>query len=422
MNILYVVHQNVLKENTGTPVVVNHYAKSALKNDCKVCVLTADDNLENTNKIKIINGIYYTSVKVFHNWSIDAFIKNKTNENININLPFVPDIIHILDWVNFDPEVIKYLSSLKKPIIRHFCNFEELCYFHHPFYNKKDHSLCYEEITPHMCSNCIAEKYFNDKKIISKLIMLLLNKKEKNKKNYYNKLIDRKKIVYEYINSYYSHLIFPSKSFSKFFFSHFKLQKPYSIVHHGINLDNEVNLKHNNNHKINFIFSGGVAIRKGWKIIEETFNYLLNKYPNKINLRIYGNKKKVSKSSLNKFQNVEFFEFFNHEDLQKILEWPDIGLLPSHFETYGLMIREYIHNKIVPISSNAFGADEVINHNFNGFILKKNTSKDLIDCIESIINNPNKLNELKRNLLKTSIISSDSEFKEIFSVYQKYVI
>ena len=40
----------VLKENTGTPVVVNHYAKSALKNDCKVCVLTADDNLENTNK------------------------------------------------------------------------------------------------------------------------------------------------------------------------------------------------------------------------------------------------------------------------------------------------------------------------------------------------------------------------------------
>ena len=76
------------------------------------------------------------------------FLKKNNLNIVKIDLPFNPDIIHIVDWVNINPGIIKYLATFKKPIIRHFCNFEDLCYFHHPFHNHKDNSLCTDEITP----------------------------------------------------------------------------------------------------------------------------------------------------------------------------------------------------------------------------------------------------------------------------------
>ena len=144
------------------------------------------------------------------------------------------------------------------------------------------------------------------------------------------------------------------------------MKKPFNIINHGINLDiNDQYKNKNNTNIINFIYTGGSAERKGWKIIEEAFDYLLKKYPNKIKLRIYGHKKKTSKSSLKKFMNVDFFDSYKYNELNKILSWADICILPSHFETFGLIIREYMHNKVIPISSNSFGADEVIENDKN---------------------------------------------------------
>ena len=421
MKILYIVHQNLLKENSGTPVVTNQYANLAIKKNCEVCILSADDNLLENSKLDIINQIYYMSIKSFKNWSTDAFLK-KNNENfLKINLPFIPDIIHILDWVKINPEVLRYLTTLKKPIIRHFCGFEDLCYYQHPFYKNIDHSLCTEEITPKMCSECISTKTFKDKKLLKKIKSFIFNEKEKMRIKYFEKLIDRKDIITEHLKSYYSHLIFPSEAFSKYFFSHFKIEKAYSVIQHGIKKNNEINLTKINSNKINFIYTGGRAERKGWKIIEEAFSHILKKYPHKLNLRIYGHKKKTSKSSLKKYPNVEFFESFSYRELDQTLQWADFGILPSHFETYGLVIREYIHNNVIPITSNAFGANEVISNNKNGIILKENNSTQLINTIENILNNQNSFFQIRENLKKTEIISNEFEFEKIFKIYQNYL-
>ena len=422
MNILYIVHQTLFKDNSGTPVVADQYASLALKKNCNVCILSSDHNLVKNSETIKLNGIYYTTVKPLENWSTEAFLKENNLEQIEVSLPFNPDIIHILDWVSINPGVIKYLASLNKPMIRHFCGFEDLCYFQHPFHNHEDNSLCTEKITPDMCSKCISEKEFKGKKLLKKIKSILFREKEIAKRKYHMKLSDRENIVNEYIKLQYSHLIFPSKSFSNFFFSHFKLDKPYNVIHHGINLDKNKYYKNYHSEQINFIYTGGTAERKGWKIIEETFYFLLKKYPKKINLRIYGHKKKTSKSSLKKFKNVDFFESFNHNKLNEILSWADIGILPSHFETYGLIIREYIHNNVVPISSNFFGANEIIEDEKNGIIIKKNNSQELIRSIEDIINDPQKLNNIKKKISNTKIKSTEIEFDEIFKLYQSYVI
>lgn len=421
MKILYIVHQNLLKENSGTPVVTSQYANLAIKKNCEVCILSPDDSLSENSQIKLINQIHYMSVKSFKNWSIEAYLKKNNTKILKVDLPFIPDVIHILDWVKVNPEILRYLKSLNKPIIRHFCGFEDLCFYHHPFYRNSNHSLCTKEITPNMCSECISEKTFKDKKLIKKIKSIIFNEKEKMRVNFYDKLIDRRDVVTDHLKSYYSHLIFPSKAFSNYFFSHFKLEKAYTVIHHGIKTNKEINLSRPNSNKVNFIYTGGRAERKGWKIIEETFNYILKKYPSKINLRIYGGKNKTSKSRLKKYQNVEFFESFNYNELDQTLQWADFGILPSHFETYGLVIREYIYNNVIPITSDAFGANEIITNNQNGIILKENNSSQLIKTIENILNNHNTFSEIRNNLKKTKITSIEHEFEEIFEIYQNYI-
>ena len=421
MKILYIVHQNLLKESSGTPVVTNQYAYQAIKKNCQVCILSPDDNLDEDCQIKMINKIHYVSVKSFKNWSLDAYLKKNNIKTLEINLPFIPDIIHILDWVKINPEILRYLTTLKKPIIRHFCGFEDLCFYHHPFYKNSDHSLCTKEITPNICSQCISEKTFKDKKLIRKVKSVLFNEKEKMKIKFYENLINRRDVVYEHLKSYYSHLIFPSKAFSDYFFSHFRLNKAYSVIHHGIKKDKMIESKNSQLSKINFIYTGGTAERKGWKIIEETFNFILKKYPNEINLRIYGHKKKTSKSLLKKCKNVEFFDSFNYKELNQTLKWADFGILPSHFETYGLVIREYIQNNVIPITSNAFGANEIITNYKNGIILEKNNASQLINTIEKILSDKNTFFQIRNNLRETEIVSNEAEFEKIFKIYQNYV-
>ena len=80
---------------------------------------------------------------------------------------------------------------------------------------------------------------------------------------------------------YFDHLIFPTKNFADFYFSHFNLNKNFDIIGFGVkkNLENS-NKIFNPNKKINFIFVGGGSERKGWKLIENSFDKILKKYEN----------------------------------------------------------------------------------------------------------------------------------------------
>jgi len=44
MNILYLVHQNILFEDSGTPVVTNQYAQEAIKAGHQVSIISANND------------------------------------------------------------------------------------------------------------------------------------------------------------------------------------------------------------------------------------------------------------------------------------------------------------------------------------------------------------------------------------------
>ena len=75
-----------------------------------------------------------------------------------------------------------------------------------------------------------------------------------------------------------------------------------SLIPQGFkdHVDFNTNVEHqyknkNNADIINFIYTGGTAERKGWKIIEEAFDYLLKKYPNKIRYFHHNDESDVTK-------------------------------------------------------------------------------------------------------------------------------
>ena len=108
MKVLYVVHANIWNEYSGTPLIAEQYAKESINKGCEACIITPTfDNFDFQNqKLKKINNISYLNWPGLKNWNIDAFIEIKSSKNQFIKIPFTPDIIHILDWVNIDPSIL----------------------------------------------------------------------------------------------------------------------------------------------------------------------------------------------------------------------------------------------------------------------------------------------------------------------------
>ena len=422
MKVLYVVHANIWDEFSGTPLIAEQYAKEVFKRGWEACILTPsfEDLNFKKQKIKRINNISYLSWPRLNNWNLDAFKNISQNKLRDFDIPFKPDIIHILDWVNINPSILEELKFFKVPILKHVFNFEDFCYFISPIYKKKDNNICEAPLSVNDCSNCIERENFKNLKFLKKIKYFLLNKKKKKIKNLQNKLSDRFKVVQYQTQNYYDHLIFPSKSFAKYYFSHLKIKNEYSIISHGINI-NSNNKKKEFNKPIKCIYTGGVSTRKGWKIVENVICNICLDNSSSIKFRIYGDKNKTQKSKLKKFSNVEFFDSFDPKDISNIMQWADIGIAPSSFETYSRIVREYINFNVIPIATNVFGVSDIIKDNINGILISRPYSENLFLALKRIINNPYILTKLRQGTEETSIVSKEDEFKEIFDLYKKLI-
>lgn len=419
MNIIYVVHSSYKNEISGAPILTKYYAEAAIKAGHKVSILsTTNKNINNKLNVFFEDNIFFLNWPHLNSWSENTFI-NYTNLKCTEDyvLPFRPDIIHVMDWVNMNPSFLEFFKKLNIPIIRNVLDFGDLCYFVSPIYYEQDYKPCAAPLTAERCANCISENIYNNKKILSKFKDNILGLKKQKFDFYKKNLTNRNNEITNFTKKYFDHLIFPNETFSKFYFSHLNINIKYSIIDLGIKKNyykKNIKLK---NEKLNFIFLGGADTRKGWKIIEESFYKILSKYKDRVNLKIYGHKKKTSKSKLNKFNSVSFYESFNNDEIYDILSWADLGLVPTYFDTYNLVLRHYIEAGLVPITTSFFGS-EIVKNNINGIILKYPYVDELYKTIEELLNNKISLNDLKKNVRKTQILYTNEQFNIYNELYK----
>ncbi|MAJ81329.1 MAG: hypothetical protein CMF41_00255 [Legionellales bacterium] len=75
----------------------------------------------------------------------------------------------------------------------------------------------------------------------------------------------------------------------------------------------------------------------------------------------------------------------------------DLIILPTHEETFGLVVAEAMLMGVPVIGSNAGGVPEIITHNHNGFLFQTKNSRDLKEKIDHVVENKQSLDTIINN-------------------------
>ncbi|NNL82318.1 MAG: N-acetyl-alpha-D-glucosaminyl L-malate synthase BshA [Winogradskyella sp.] len=92
--------------------------------------------------------------------------------------------------------------------------------------------------------------------------------------------------------------------------------------------------------------------------------------------------------------------FGNSNEIDRILSFSDLFLLPSKTESFGLAALEAMASGVPVISTNTGGLPEVNKHGFSGFLSKVNDIEDMTTNAIKILKNVSDLTMFKANAIK----------------------
>lgn len=100
---------------------------------------------------------------------------------------------------------------------------------------------------------------------------------------------------------------------------------------------------------------------------------------------------------------VSFHGFISNDKAFQIMRDADVFLFTSNrLEGWGAVANESMANSCALVTSDAIGSTPyLVKSGFNGFSFKSGDVKDLTNKVEFLIENPNKLNEIKDNAYET---------------------
>lgn len=102
-------------------------------------------------------------------------------------------------------------------------------------------------------------------------------------------------------------------------------------------------------------------------------------------------------SLLNNLENTEFLGVVHGEEKKNLLLWGDVFVLPTYYRMEGqpISIIEAMATNNLIISTKHAGIPDIMVDNVNGYFVKKKNIIDLKEKIVYLINNPERLREIK---------------------------
>lgn len=182
--------------------------------------------------------------------------------------------------------------------------------------------------------------------------------------------------------------------------------------------------KYNTQNKKVFIFVGKFIKRKGIKVLLDSIAYLNNfpKIKKKIVFLLVGQGSELTKIKefiqLQKMNNVSLINFKNQHDLKYYYKISNFLVLPSYYETWGLVVNEAMAMEKPAIVSKSCGcADDLVLNGKNGFIFKKGNSKELSKIIIKILQSKKIESNLKKQVRKNiKLFTIDKNVRDLQSI------
>jgi N-acetyl-alpha-D-glucosaminyl L-malate synthase BshA len=110
----------------------------------------------------------------------------------------------------------------------------------------------------------------------------------------------------------------------------------------------------------------------------------------------------------------------NSNEIDKILCYSDLFLLPSEMESFGLVALEAMANGVSVISSNAGGLSEVNKHGFSGFLSDVGDVNSMAKNALELLLDEEKLNKFKKQAKKQAqLFNIDKVVTEYEDIYKR---
>ena len=110
-------------------------------------------------------------------------------------------------------------------------------------------------------------------------------------------------------------------------------------------------------------------------------------------------------------------ETFTNDEIDQVYEDIDLLAVPSiWYENSPNTILEAFAHQTPVIASNLGGMAEMVNHNQNGMLFNPGDSQDLAQKLDSILNEPQLLDNLRGNISLPN--SLENEMAEMLRIYQ----
>lgn len=133
----------------------------------------------------------------------------------------------------------------------------------------------------------------------------------------------------------------------------------------------------------------------------------INKVRNDVSFVAVGDGKKfnICRQKVDALQLKNVIFLGQRNDVEQILKASDIGVLISNLEVHGEgisnSILEYMAMSLPVIANNAGGTNEIIQDNFNGFLVNDNQIQNFISHINNLLNDDELRKQIGENAKKT---------------------
>jgi N-acetyl-alpha-D-glucosaminyl L-malate synthase BshA len=149
----------------------------------------------------------------------------------------------------------------------------------------------------------------------------------------------------------------------------------------------------------------------------EIFYKIQQQIPSKLMMVGDGPEKEVAENLCQKLGISDRVIFFgNSNEIDKILSYTDLFLLPSETESFGLAALEAMAWGVPVISSNSGGLPEVNFEGVSGFLSDVGNTDEMAQNAIKILSNEKKLAEFKENALA---VAKQFDIKNIVPIYEK---
>lgn len=397
-NILYVIHGYPPLQHAGTENYSYALAKEIANHRFNVAAFYPifSPNIDQT-KIetkKIANHIAF-EIKT-KNCNI---LNNLYNEDIELHFlntvkNFRPDIIHFQHTHALLPfSLLLHSIQMNVPTVITLHDFWYIC--PKTYMINIDGSLCSGPSSPGKCAKCFLENESMELKDIEKLLQYTTD--------LFSKRMDISRLIFSNANLTTAPSKFLLDKYKKFISFRQDLRMPL-----GLEIPRHPQQKiHCNSTRFGFL--GNIAPLKNVHGLIESFS----RTTGDAELHIYGKMNDGSLSNAltylaSKDTRITLHGRYSPDDLGKILSQIDVGIVPSFFENYPLVVREFLSTGIPVIASRTGGIPEIVSHNNNGLLFDPLKSEELQHSIQEIINNPFLIKKFATNITKPKTMTQDA--------------